>query len=646
MEENQIFFKEPDSSLTTNIFNSGNFVDSVTNNNTELALSKSDISLTEINSLQTATTEPKNAEILIQAEDYTNFFDTTPGNKGSQYRNDDVDIQNTKDIGGGYNVSSMRKGEWLEYQINIPDNTNYDLEIRTASLSDRGKFNIQVDGEDRTNIISVDSTGGKQNWETLKTSLGQINEGSHTLRFQVQDSKFKVNWLRLLPSVGEPNQPSELFLEAENYIKAFDTTSGNRGGEYRSDNVDIAKTSDVGGGYNIGWIDNNEWLEYSINVPATANYQAEARIASKNSGGAFTIEVDGKKLGDFSVDSTGGKQNWQSLTSSLGSISAGNHTLRVQVQKGKFNLNWLNLSEETTISTPTLPTPGLNPNVAPSSNFDLKDWYISIPIDKDKDGRADSISESKLSNGFEDKRFFYTNPDGGMVFKATVDGYKTSSNTEYTRTELREMLRQGDTSYSTQGVGKNNWVFSSAPNSAQKAAGGVDGELTATLAVNHVTTTGSKKQVGRVIVGQIHTHDDEPVRLYYRKLPGNSKGSIYMVHETLGGDDNYYELIGNRSDKASNPKDGIALDEKFSYNIKVIGDNLEVTIMRPGKSDVVQTVDMTNSGYDDKSQYMYFKAGVYNQNNTGRSNDYVQATFYALDNKHNSYRDSSNISRK
>ncbi len=43
---------------------------------------------------------------------------------------------------------------------------------------------------------------------------------------------------------------------------------------------------------------------------------------------------------------------------------------------------------------------------------------------------------------------------------------------------------------------------------------------------------------------------------------------------------------------------------------------------------------MSNSGYDVADDYMYFKAGVYNQNNTGDGDDYVQATFYALDVTH------------
>jgi len=41
----------------------------------------------------------------------------------------------------------------------------------------------------------------------------------------------------------------------------------NVGGQYRPDEgVDIEKTSDTGGGYNVGWISEGEWLEYTIRV--------------------------------------------------------------------------------------------------------------------------------------------------------------------------------------------------------------------------------------------------------------------------------------------------------------------------------------------------------------------------------------------
>lgn len=69
----------------------------------------------------------------------------------------------------------------------------------------------------------------------------------------------------------------------------------------------------------------------------------------------------------------------------------------------------------------------------------------------------------------------------------------------------------------------------------------------------------------------------------------------------------WYEMIGNRSCSAFNPSDGIALDEKFSYEIKVEGSTLTMTIMRQGKPDVQEIVDMSESGFEDDR--MNFKTG-------------------------------------
>lgn len=282
---------------------------------------------------------------------------------------------------------------------------------------------------------------------------------------------------------------------------------------------------------------------------------------------------------------------------------------------------------------------GLSPDLPPGRNFDLLGWYLSTPADDDKDGKSDRVSEVQLAKGATDVRYFFTAEDGGMVFRATVAGAKTSTNTRYTRTELREMLRRGDTSIRTKNddrsPNKNNWVLSSAPERALTAAGGIDGTLRATLAVNRVTETGDRSQVGQVIIGQIHAAVDEPIRLYYRKMPEHRRGSIYAAHELSGGDDTFYELIGSRRNDAAEPTDGIALGEKFSYEIEARGNLLHVSISKNGELQAEQTIDMSDSGYDVYDDYMYFKAGVYNQNDTGEADDFAQATFYELEASHN-----------
>ena len=294
---------------------------------------------------------------------------------------------------------------------------------------------------------------------------------------------------------------------------------------------------------------------------------------------------------------------------------------------------------------------GLDPNVSPGENFDLLGWYITTPADDDGNGRSDNTFENDLASGWTDERFFYTDPiTGGMVFRVTPAGARTSQNTNYTRTELRGMLRRGDDSIATRGVNDfpngNNWVFSSAPLEAKFNSGGVDGVMRATLAVNQVTRMGNLNQIGRVIIGQIHARDDEPIRLYYRKLPGNQNGSIYFVHAPAIGKERWVTLIGNRSDRALDPQDGIALDEVFSYEIEVDGviegeeiiPYLYVKIIREDGTEVVaEPLDMRESGFSVENEFMFFKAGAYTGNNTSPypERDFDLVTFYELETSHN-----------
>lgn len=287
---------------------------------------------------------------------------------------------------------------------------------------------------------------------------------------------------------------------------------------------------------------------------------------------------------------------------------------------------------------------GLDSSLPPGSNFELLSWKLDTPADLDGNGIGDTASETDLDGGFTDQHF-YTDADGAMVFWSTIAGEKTSANTSFTRSELREMLRRGNRGISTRGVNRNNWLLGYQPDPGVPV-GGRNGVLSATLAVNHVTETGSRSQVGRVIIGQIHAEDDEPIRLYYRKYPENERGFVYFAHELRGGDDIYFPVLGPVNtdlDRAptddANPENGIALGEIFSYDIVQRGSRIDVILRRGDSTGPIighNVVDMRaqNSDYDVAFEWMYFKAGAYTQNNTGDDTDFDQVTFYALQNRH------------
>ncbi len=290
----------------------------------------------------------------------------------------------------------------------------------------------------------------------------------------------------------------------------------------------------------------------------------------------------------------------------------------------------------------TITEAALKARLPPSGNFELIDWKLDLPIDSNGNffGSSDTIGERELADAYESD-FFYTGHDGGLVMMAPVVGATTPS-ASFTRTELREMLRRGDTSISTRGAGDipngNNWALSSQPAAAQADAGGVDGALRVTMAVNNVTTTGSSGQVGRIIIGQIHAKSDEPIRLYYRKLPSNSRGVIYADHEISGGADVRFEIIGDSSNSASNPTDGFELNERFTYEIIADGNFLTVNIYDDMGNIVGFTdIDMSASGYDVLNDFMYFKVGAYHVNNTADPAEIAQVTIYELTNTHVGY---------
>lgn len=93
----------------------------------------------------------------------------------------------------------------------------------------------------------------------------------------------------------------------------------------------------------------------------------------------------------------------------------------------------------------------------------------------------------------------------------------TTANSQYSRTELREML---DPLNSSAKALSNNWTPEQG------------GWMRAKLRVDRVLTTGDSGKAGRVIVGQIHGPSTEPVRLYYPKKAAEKTGRIYIAVET------------------------------------------------------------------------------------------------------------------
>ncbi|MCH6255214.1 discoidin domain-containing protein [Puniceicoccaceae bacterium K14] len=135
--------------------------------------------------------------------------------------------------------------------------------------------------------------------------------------------------------------------EGRTYV---DTTSGNNGSQYRTDeNVDIQSTSDSIGDYNVGWIDTGEELTYTVHVPSSGNYDISIRYSAPTSNGTLRANFAGTdKTGNVTVTGTGGWNTWDDLTLATDiSLSEGVQSLRLIVggTRHSFNLNSITISQ-------------------------------------------------------------------------------------------------------------------------------------------------------------------------------------------------------------------------------------------------------------------------------------------------------------
>ncbi|GIW59941.1 MAG: hypothetical protein KatS3mg087_1007 [Patescibacteria group bacterium] len=127
-------------------------------------------------------------------------------------------------------------------------------------------------------------------------------------------------------------------IEAENYDEGgaakayFDTSAGNSGGQYRSEDVDIE--SNKVGGFNVGWIEANEWLQYSIQVTQDGPVSVSARVASQKTGGNFSIQLNNSAVAQFNILNTGGWSNWQTVEAGTVNLTQGTYTLKVTAERG------------------------------------------------------------------------------------------------------------------------------------------------------------------------------------------------------------------------------------------------------------------------------------------------------------------------
>jgi predicted esterase len=195
--------------------------------------------------------------------------------------------------------------------------------------------------------VSGPSSAVFSNTGIANPSVNNLIAGSYTLRLKVTDNSgtstnddVVINVNPAPASVSYTSVPGRI--QAEGYSGMF--------------GIQTENSSDAGGGQNVAWQDDNDWMNYNVNVTATGVYTVNFRVATQFSGAQFQLrKADGTTLTTINVPNTGGFQNWQSVSATV-NLSAGQQSLRIYTTyaNGGWNFNWFEFAQ--TAAANQLPT--------------------------------------------------------------------------------------------------------------------------------------------------------------------------------------------------------------------------------------------------------------------------------------------------
>ncbi|MEI6891254.1 MAG: carbohydrate-binding protein [Pontiella sp.] len=138
-------------------------------------------------------------------------------------------------------------------------------------------------------------------------------------------------------------------IEAEEYdlggegIAYHDSTSGNSGGQFRTDDVDIISCSE--GGYAVVAVD-DEWLSYTLSVAVEGVYHFDVRYAAETDGAIRFSRTGLDITDDVMLPATGGSNTWETarVLEDI-TLEPGVYSFRVHIS-GDYQLNFFTISKD------------------------------------------------------------------------------------------------------------------------------------------------------------------------------------------------------------------------------------------------------------------------------------------------------------
>ena len=270
------------------------------------------------------------------------YLDFSNENYGGQYRPAEaVDIANSEE--GGMKVGWTDTNEWMLYSVDIAEAGSYNMILRYGSPNANGRVHLELDGSIILgSSLIVPSSGAFSTFRDVSATI-QLPAGKHLLKLFFDFANYDLRFLKFQP-IGRP-LPIPGIINLEDYdaggegVGYHDNNTGNNGGKWRqSEGVDIDFSKNEGGGYQVGWTEDGEWMNYTVDVKETGFYTAATSIGTPNNDKHFHIEFDGQDVsGLVTVPNTSDYHKRQYVVSSV-YLTKGIHVMRFFEDTGGYDV--------------------------------------------------------------------------------------------------------------------------------------------------------------------------------------------------------------------------------------------------------------------------------------------------------------------
>jgi hypothetical protein len=124
---------------------------------------------------------------------------------------------------------------------------------------------------------------------------------------------------------------------------------------YRNDGADISECNDIylfHNGYHVGWFQEGEWLQYTVNVDSDAVYDIKLRYATANDGSKLHFSIDDQYITPSkNAPSNNNWSVWQTLTFNDVILESGIQKLRLFCDEGEVNVNSFEIIQKGSINS-------------------------------------------------------------------------------------------------------------------------------------------------------------------------------------------------------------------------------------------------------------------------------------------------------